>query len=817
MQQPPRRNVSALKQCAAVAVLCALAMPAYADSAITNFSIIGNQLNPTGLLTGLSVDPRGMSQRVILSRSPTGLLYPKPFVFPQMTQSDSDPAWWSSGWAELGFLTDFSENSAAFGEYGDWDTGLIANFGYRAENRETADYFQARAGSIGRGDGFYELRAGRYGRFNIGLFYNSRPHFLAGNARSLWSGAGTANLRLPSDLVPGNVTSSDVAAALAATTPSRLSFTRDQAGMTATYMPSDEWELYFNLANEWRDGVRPLGSAFFFPSRGTAELVQPIQYRTLELSTGVRFKGDTMQANLGYAGSFFRNDLASVTWDNPALGQNGFIPEQGRISLAPDNDSHIVKGDFAWTGSMIRFASSLSYSAMLQNDALQPHTVNSGLTPIDLSNWNTVASLSRNRADASIETFDGFAQVSATPITDLSLTLEARLRDQDNTTDFMLLNPQTGDYGYIGLDGALSRLYNPNAAGSDVPVRNIPFATDKFDVTAKADYRLEPRTRINFSYAHKEQERRYREVAKSTDNVLTGQISSIGHDWGTVRLSYEYADRSGSDYVPDPYVFARSAGLAGYVPRATGDAPYALNTFRKYDVADRTEHFIRAQTNFILDERTDLQLSGSYKGTNYDAEYGLKSLDSYDLNGSVTSQISDALTVSGFYSFQSHRREVSSINPQRTSSGDDTAGGPNYPLEDAWDESVDDKNHVVGANLHYELERVSLDLNYTYSYANSEFAYAYASLGAISGALTAAEAGAAFPDERFEHHVFEVSIAWPFTDQILLRGYYRLEHETLADFHYDGLPNVVGNHIFLGAVPEDYTANVIGLFTQFRF
>lgn len=818
MKPAARVHRFSLELIAAAALIYGFSASAQAAAEITTFSVVGNQLNPTGSQPGLATDSRGLSERVLLSRSPTGLLYLKPPIYPAMTQSESDPAWWHSGWVDFGFLTDLSQNNAAsFGEYGDWSTGLVTNFGYRAENRETAAYFSGRAGSIGRADEFYELRAGRYGRFNLGVFFNSTPHLLASNASVLWSGVGTSNLRLPAGILPGAVSAAEIETALKSVAPSRLSFTRDKAGLSATFMPSEDWELYLNLANEWRDGVRPIGSAFFFPSRGAAELVQPIQYRTLEISGGLRFKGDTLQANFGYAGSFFRNDLATLTWDNPALGAGSFVPEQGRMSLAPDNDYHLVKGDFAWAGSSIRFASSLSYAVMNQNDSLQPHTINSGFAPVDLSLWNTVAALTRDTADASIETFDGFAQISAVPVDDLSLSLEMRVRDQTNTTDFMLLNPQTMQYGYIGLDGSLSRIYNPNTAGSDVPIKNIPFATDKFDITAKADYRVATRTRLNLSYAHKEQQRSYREVATSNDNVFTGQISSMGHEWGTVRLSYEYANRSGSDYVPDPYYFARSAGLPSYVPRATGDVPYALNSFRKYDVADRTEHLLRAQSNFILGGRTDLQLSGNYKATDYDAAFGLRTLESFDFNASATSQISAAITLSGYYSFQAHRREVSSINPVRTPSGDDSAGGPNYPLGNAWDETVKDRNHFLGGNIHYELNGISLDLNYTYSLANSEFAYAYASLGAISGALTAAEAGSVFPEGEFRHHVLEASILWPYTERILVRGYYRLEHETLADFHYDGLTNVVGSHIFLGAVPEDYTANVVGIFTQFRF
>jgi hypothetical protein len=44
---------------------------------------------------------------------------------------------------------------ASFSEYGDWSSGFLGSFGMYAENRETAHYVSALAGSIGRDDQFY--------------------------------------------------------------------------------------------------------------------------------------------------------------------------------------------------------------------------------------------------------------------------------------------------------------------------------------------------------------------------------------------------------------------------------------------------------------------------------------------------------------------------------------------------------------------------------------------------------------------------------------------------------------------------------------
>ena len=814
-----RIRLKAAVRCLAIATLAWVCPTlAHADSV----GVIGNELNPTGLIPGIMTDPLGSSLIIQYPRLPTGLLKAKSFSYPQLTQDLDHPAWWRSAWVDVGFITDLANTSAAsFSDYGDWSSGFVASFGFWAENRENANYVEGTAGSIGRSDEYYDLQFGRFGLLSIDLSYSGAPHVISTNARLLWHGGGTDSLTLPPGITPGAVRPQQAEAAFAETHESRLSVTRTKTGMGLTYSPWESWEFFFNAANEWREGTKPIGSAFWFPARGAADLVQPTKYQTTDLSVGMRFKGEEFQANLSYAGSLFRNDITSLTWENAGLGlpPGSFVPERGRIALEPDNDYHTVKGDFAWAAfSDVRFVASASYGAMSQNDVLLPPSINGGSSPVDLGSWNTIAALSRQTAKAAIETITGFAQLRWTPKPTIGVTIEARYRDEDNQTDYLAYNPLTLQYGYIGLDGALSRIYDPATPGSNVTIRNVPFATDELKLTSKLDYRISTRTRVNLSFAHEELDRLYREVLESNDDIVEVQLSSTGHEWGTVRISYAFATRSGSPYVSDPYSFARSVSLPGYIPRAPdGDLPLTLGPFRKYDVADRDEHTVKAQSNFISSEREDFQLTGSYRRLDYDADYGLSALDTYDVNVSYTNQLSNALTLVAFYGFQFHQRQAATITPLRTASSDDSAGGPNYPLSNAWNERVRDANHVLGANLNYQMQRLSVDLNYLYSTATSGFAYSYAGLGAIAGTLTSLEAGTAFPDQRFDHHLFEASVGWTYSEKVSLRWYYRLEQEQLDDFHYTRLTNVIGNHLFDGSVPEAYTAHVVGSFVQYRF
>ena len=814
-------------------ITVAAATHANADSAVGTSILLGTQLNPTGLNYWLPNDPMGLSQFFQTSRSPTGLLYPRPYLYPRMVQSQSSPDWWSSAWAEIGYLGTAGDTGAAtFREYGDLSAGPIINTaGFLVENRSTAFFVSANVGSVGRADQTYQLTLGRYGAFNATLFYDSIPHVFSTNAKILWDGAGTGHLTLPSGLTPGASTPSQVQSVLASLFPGEVSLTREKAGVSFTYTPHELSEVFFRFGHEERKGTRPFGATFGYPFQdGATELVEPIEYRTFDVNAGARFKGETLQANLTYAGSFFRNDIPALVWENPGLTSlppGLYIPTQGQLALPPDNDYHTFKGDLAWAFTRGRFTASASYASMKQDSSLLPPTIGTGVIsgvtgPIDLANWNTINTLSQDTALAEINTFNGFAQLQFNPTPQLRFDLEIRNRSEDNKTNYVAFNSLTGQYGYIALDGGLSSYFPflsgvyEEVPGQRVRIRNIPYATDTLTLTARAAYRLANRDRIELAYVNKSVDHSAREIGESEDHRLSAQFVTRARDWGTTRISYEFASLNGDTYSSFPYGPYNSTSLPGYTTLfPDGDAPFTLGPFRKYDIADRTEQALKTQTNFILAEGIDLQLGGNFRLYDYDADYGLKSARNFNFNAELTYQVSLATNFNVFYSFQGHDREASSINPDESNSADDSPGSSTFPLEAAWSEEAEDRNHVLGAGLRHQISSVTIDVNYTFTYGDSAFGYTYAS-GRAHG-LTPEEAGNAFPDNTFRHHLLQTSVLWKYTENVGVRGYYRFEHEEIEDFHYTGLTQVIDNNIYLATIPESYTAHVFGIFFQYSY
>lgn len=820
------------------AALAFVANGAFADTAILGYGGPGNELNPAGQPMDLLRDPNGLSLLDDITRTPTGLLYPLPYAYPAMTQSKSDPDIWSTGWIEGGFLGTFGPNirSAAFGEYTDWSSGPLAtSLGFLLENRKTAWFASGLAENVGRSDQYYQLKTGRYGEFNVTAFFDSIPHVFSTEAKSLWSGVGTYNLTLRGGLVPGASTPAQVDAVLADTPPTELQVTRQKAGLSVSYTPWQVLEAVLQLSNESRDGTQPISATFGYPfQNGATQIVEPIHYRTFDVTTGLRYKEDDLQANFTYSGSIFRNVNDYMTWQNPGLAEvptGSYIPTEGLLSLPPSNESHTVKGDVtALLSPDLRFSGSASWNLMRQNDLLLPPTIDSGIIPgaggpINLADWNTTAALSRARANAEIYVWNTFAQLQYFATPNLSFDVESRTRREDNLTNYLAFNPITGQYGYIAIDGGLapfepilSGVYQPNAPGSVVQIRNIPFANNTVELTARGSYRLDNHLKLELSYVHNAVEHSDRELPNADDNRVRLQLAASGFEWGSVRVSYEFGHLMGSDYTSNPYATFYSTSLPGYVPlTSAGDIPFTLDNLRKFDIGNRVEHIVHAQSNYIVTPNIDFQLTGDYKLDAYSAQYGLHDSSSVDVNADINYQLSTKATLTGFFTWQDQHSGMSSINSLGIP-GTGVAGGPSYPFAAEWGETLNDNSYSAGLTAHKAWDTVSLDVNYIYTHGDSAVGYNYASPLAYFFLVTQTQAGTSFPDIVFDSHSFEANLRWQADESFTYRLLYRVNFEHLDDFHYDGLyAGVISNNVYLGVVPENFTAQVIGVLVQYTF
>jgi len=147
-------------------------------------------------------------------------------------QSTSDPDWWSSGWAEVGYLGSYGKTgTASFREYGDLSTGpLISNAGFLAENHKTAYYVSANVGNVARDDQYYQVNFGKYWRLQQHAVYDSIPHVFSTDSKILWNGAGTGQLTFAFRSDARRVDGGPGQAAFSAVAPGEVKLTREKGG-----------------------------------------------------------------------------------------------------------------------------------------------------------------------------------------------------------------------------------------------------------------------------------------------------------------------------------------------------------------------------------------------------------------------------------------------------------------------------------------------------------------------------------------------------------------------------------------------------------
>lgn len=795
-----------------------------------------NQLNSKAISEGFAISKEDFNRFQDRLRSPSGFLYPD-VLQPAPLKPIANGDWSYSLSMDAGYLlVAGEENSSLFAEYGDWNDGfLLRQFSGVIENSQTAQYMKLSGGSIGRNDQYLNFSSGKYGKYNLSVAFDSVPHVFSNDAKVLWEGVGRNVLTLPGGLTPGNSTAAEVITAFQLIQGSEIKLDRDKLSVNfdIDYLPTLNFHAKGSV--EWREGGRPFGGGFTYPGSGqVTEVIEPVDYTTYDINLGFSYSNTHRQLNFSYSGSFFENSYSALTWENPGLTPfPAFAPSRGRYALAPDNEYHHFRSDFAtlfpfWNS---RFTLVSSYSISRQNDLLVPPTVstgiiNSGPDTIDLDQWNSVAALSSERAGAEVRDLMVHSRMILNPVNKLRLNAELKIHDKDNRTDYTALNPFTGQYGYLVMDGgldalaaSLSGIYNPLRRGSRVRFKNIPFEKDIFLIATGVDYRFTGKLKMDLDYTREQQDFSHREVDKLVEDRIDIKLVYRSRQFGTLRTAYEFSSRDSDNYNFNPYEQFYTSSLPDHIPRFTeGNDPHTLANLRKYDLASRDRHAITGKFISIIADNIDLTLTGKYSNEDFDAEYGLKDKNSFSANVDLNFYLGLNKSIYAFYSFQSAKRSFSNINDAGAVSAVSEAGGPRFPLDRAWHESTKETNNNFGAGFNYAINSITFNASYTYAKSRSRFHYDYNSTAAFNNTFTEQEVGSGFPDQVYSNHQLEAEINWSVNEKTSLNFLYKYEAENINDFHYQGLvDSVISDSIFLLTVPDNFKNHVIGITIEYNF
>lgn len=838
-----------------LALLSALPLAVRADSGSSLASPSGNAFGMRSDSAGPLRDERGTSWlRPGQRRSPSANLYVCPLEPPSWQRIGE---WEFDGRMQLGYLASSGdEDNALWNRYVRWDSGLILGLIELALRRpEDASYASLRASRISSDDAFLEATFGRAGSFKVQALLRELPNTLSDDARPIWSGVGSNRLILLPQLAPGTSSSAAVAAAAAGVAPQRLQLTRRKSGLGVDAYLSPQWTVHARLSEEQRTGARPFGGAFFynflFPGNaGVLETVRPVDDSTINLDGGLRYAGQQWRLEFAYTASFYRGRYRRFLFESPfalapALADaTSASVYQGQFALEPDNDYHQLRGSLTrrlrWNGEL-----NLSVAAgrMSQDDGLIAPIGCSGHFGIDTdgsglpgpgnpflhacADWNTPAALSRSSADLRIGTYAVDSRLTLQPGERLGLRAAVNFRREDYRNTYLAYNPLTGDYGYLTENGAQASIlpgalgiWNPLTAASVVTrVRSLPFDQETSGAQVGADWRLSERRSLGLTLATQHKEPRYRERRRVVEDSVKLAYVDRSLERLTLRASYTGLDRHGSAYVANPYDFAYSVSLPGFVAPPGGVPAFTVDAMRKYDLADRRAHKLDLSATVALS--ADMTLAAGLHGdwNDYAATIGRQAQDRQGFNLQWEWQPSPLARASAYYGIEQARLRMANV-ADVVFGPDGSLGGPDYPLDARWWAYDKQRNRNAGATLDRRFGPLRVDASWHRIAARGLTGYRFDSPNALAyfaDGLDGARSGS-FPLMRYRVDSLILGLGFALSPRTSLRVFDYYERGRIDDWHYLGLDQgrVIDHRVYSDGGLRGYTSNLVGLLLDIR-
>jgi MtrB/PioB family decaheme-associated outer membrane protein len=667
-------------------------------------------------------------------------------------------------------------DSAKAQEYRDLDAPVFGDLSVRHEKKD--EYFSEVNGeNIGRDDQRYVFEGGRYGKFRIEGSYDEIPHKFAFDAKNIYSGAGTGNLTLRDKQ---DVAFADRAARLnsllATATPIDIELKRKKGELKLDVVAFEPFSFRFEMGREKKEGTRPLFGSFGLDN--TIEIPAPVDQDTTEIKATGEYAGNKLYFNVSYTLSLFKNDIGTLTWDNPFSASDAvFGPSKGLIDLAPDNDSH----NLSLSGSLrdLPFNSTLSLvtslGKMRQNDNLVPFTTNTAiLSP----------SLPQNEVDADVSTSLYQVLLTSKPLSLVRLKAKLRYYEYDNNTT------QINFPSFVDAD---SNLVFPDAPGA-TSIVNLPASYDKTTAGMDLGFDLLKNTRLTLGSKLERTNRENREVSRQDDRVFKSSIDTTPFSWVTLGFSYERTDRDIKEYDFDVYL-------------RSGIDLAQLPGLRKYDQADMVrDRFEINGTLYPLDSLI-LRASAIYGEDKFDeSPFGLLEDRHYIFSLDADYSLNDRVNIHSFFIHENYR------NRQK-----DRGEVPGPPPADAdWFSRSEDMINTVGAEVQVKLIPSILDLDLTYSLSDMD-----GNIDFFTPDVSIAD----FPnadDARLQ--ILGAKLTYRAIKHWLLTFGYLWEKFDYSDFNTEGFANVPvdagGNFsgaYFMGTLPGSYSIHIVYLGITYHF
>jgi len=569
-------------------------------------------------------------------------------------------------------------DEARFQRYRDLrDGGTVDVFRYRKDT--DSKYVNVSADHIGYRDQRYAASYNKYGKLKATFEWNQIPIFFSQTTATLFSEA-SPGVFLLSDAIQSGVQNktTTLAAAVGQAQPFDLRARRDIFDLRLTYSATRNLDLNLTVKNTTRNGNQPWAGTFGFSD--AVELPVPIDTRTTEIGTSAEWTNERGMARVGYDGSFFRNNVSTLVWDNPQRITDSPTagPLQGRMALWPNSDLNAVTANgLLKLPRNSRATAYVQVGNWTQNDALIPFTINSALPPI---------SLDRPTADAKAVVTAMTYTFSSKPANSVWVSARYRSYDFDNRTPVF----------HVAKTVAYDTTASPFAEGGTSP---YAFTRRTFD--ADASFTPIPFTALRVGYTREQLNQTFRTFDTTTENTVRLSADATGVSWLTLRGVYEHAKRVGT----------------GFDEQTLDDIGEQIS-LRQFDISDRNTDRFSAIVQMM--PTSSLSFNGTVSAGREDRPetvFGLRSNDSRGYSVGMDFVPRDAVSFGMSYEFERY----SAVQASRQANP-----GPQFndPTRD-WTTDSADNAHTVSADLDLIKLWPKTDLRFAYNRSRARSTYIY--------------------------------------------------------------------------------------------
>ncbi|MBA4073383.1 MAG: hypothetical protein C0497_16405, partial [Gemmatimonas sp.] len=307
----------------------------------------------------------------------------------------------------------------------------------------------------------------RFGKAKFDLSFNGQPLNYAYNTRTPFRDAGNNKWTLDPALRTrvqnkevgvvgiGTSAATNVASIYRSiATEFPMSQQRNTLAMGLKYRVNDFATVDFKYNMVTKTGNQPWGAAFAF--NDAQELPMALDQGVNEFTAGLElFKAEYGMIRAEYQGSFFKQNFASLEWDNPLRAtdfdngkvppagpwdpsgySNGNGPAFGRQAMAPSNQLNALNVTALYKmPARTTLNGSFSLIRMTQDDDILPFTTNTKIAnTATYAFFPGLARLPRPSAEAQVDALNAVINFATRPTDYFAFDMKYRFNDHDNVT-----------------------------------------------------------------------------------------------------------------------------------------------------------------------------------------------------------------------------------------------------------------------------------------------------------------------------------------------------------------------------------------------